>query len=163
MESSDEANSYVLFELAGALYGVRSADVVQLEMVNSITPVPNAPQFVRGVVSVRGSVIPVVDLRARFSFDTVSQGLRTRLLIVRSEQRMVALMVDTAREFARIDEDAIAPPPDSVSGLSGKYLRGIATHADRIILVLDIAELLDARFDIEMIQETDTAVQENVP
>jgi chemotaxis signal transduction protein len=147
---TNEADSYVLFELADAVYGVRSRDVQQLEMVAAITAVPNAPSYVRGVVSVRGAVIPVVDLRVRFAFPAIEPGVRSRLLVVRNEGRTVALMVDTAREFARIPAEAIEPPPSSVSGLSGRYLRGIATVSEKIVLVLDIEELLDAQFDIEM-------------
>jgi purine-binding chemotaxis protein CheW len=162
MTVTDEADTYVLFELAGAAYGVRSVDVQQLEMVTTITPVPNSPPYVRGVVSVRGVVIPVVDLRARFSFASVEPGLKTRLLVVRNGGRTVALMVDTAREFARIAEDAIEPPPAAVSGLSGRYLRGIASHADRIVLILDMAELLDAQFDLQMPPTEDTNNTDNL-
>jgi purine-binding chemotaxis protein CheW len=146
----DEQDSYVLFELAGGTYGVRSVDIQQLEMVTSITPVPNAPPYVSGVISVRGQVVPVVDLRVRFAFDRIAPGTKTRLLIVKSAERRVALMVDSAREFARIEESVIEPPPTAVSGLSGRYLRGLATVNEHLVLILDIEELLDAQFDIEM-------------
>ncbi len=162
---TDEQDTYVLFELAGAMYGVRSADVQQLDMVGAITPVPNSPPYVRGVVAVRGVVIPVVDLRTRFSFSAVEPGMRSRLVIVRNEARTVGLMVDSARDFARITAETIEPPPVAVSGLSGKYLRGVASHGDRLVLILDIGALLDAQFDIEMESVTvdDTSgVQENV-
>jgi len=154
---STEAGSYVLFELAGGTYGVRSADVQQLEMVGEITPVPNSPLYVKGVVAVRGAVIPVIDLRVRFGFPAVEAGLRSRLLVVRNRERTVAMLVDTARSFARIDDAAIEPPPRAVAGLSGRYLRGLATLDQNIILVLDIAELLDAQFELEMAPVDDEA------
>lgn len=148
--TANETGSYVLLELAGAFYGVRSADVQQLDMVGSITPVPNAPAYVSGVVSVRGEVIPVVDLRVRFGFPPVEPGPRSRLLVVRNGGRTVALLVDTARSFAHIDDSSIEPPPRAVGNLSGRYLRGLASRDDRIILILDIAALLDAQFELEM-------------
>jgi purine-binding chemotaxis protein CheW len=136
-------DSYILFELAGATYALRSDDIQQLEMVGPLTPVPNAPSFVEGVLSVRGQVIPAMNLRARFGFPTAPYDARSRLVIVRSQARRVGLLVDSAREFATIPADTILPPPEGVAGLSGPYLRGMAHLGDRLILVLDVVALLD--------------------
>ena len=136
------SDSYVLFELAGATYALPSDDIQQLEMVSTPTPVPNAPEFVDGVVSVRGQVIPAVSLRARFGFPRAPHDVRSRLVIVRALGRTVGLIVDSAREFATITPDSIKPLPDGVSGLSGRYLRGVAQKGDRLMLVVDVRELL---------------------
>ena len=136
------ADSYVLFELAGATYALRSDDILQLEMVGDPTPVPNAPGYVAGVVSVRGQVIPAVSLRARFGFERAPHDLRSRLLVVRSSGRTVGLIVDSAREFATIPEEQIRPLPEGVAGLSGRYLRGVAQRGERLLLVIDVPELL---------------------
>ena len=137
-------DSYVLFELAGATYALRSDDVVQLEMVGAPTPVPNAPAYVDGVVSVRGQVIPAVSLRARFGFARAAHDLRSRLVVVRSQGRTVGLIVDSAREFASIPAEAIRPLPEGIGGTSGRYLRGVAQQGggDRLLLVIDVPELL---------------------
>ena len=136
------SDSYVLFELAGATYALRSDDVAQLEMVGTPTPVPNAPAYVDGVVSVRGQVIPAVSLRARFGFARAERDLRSRLIVVRAQGRTVGLVVDSAREFASIPPDAIRPLPDGVDGTSGRYLRGVAHRAERLVLIVDVPELL---------------------
>ena len=136
------SDSYVLFEVAGATYAIRSDDIQQLEMVAPPTPVPNAPAWVEGVVSVRGQVIPAVSLRARFGFPRVDTDARSRLLIVRTGGRTVGLLVDSAREFASIPADAIKPLPEGIGGLSGRYLRGVAQKNDRLLLIVDVAELL---------------------
>jgi purine-binding chemotaxis protein CheW len=136
------SDSYVLFELAGATYALRSDDVAQLEMVGAPTPVPNAPAYVDGVVSVRGQVIPAVSLRARFGFARAEHDLRSRLVVVRAQGRTVGLVVDSAREFASIAPGDIKPLPEGIAGLSGRYLRGVAQKADRLVLVVDVAELL---------------------
>ena len=141
-------DSYILCELAGATYAVRSDDIDQLEMVGQLTPVPSAPAFVDGVTTVRGRVLPVVSLRARFGFDRVPHTLRTRLVIVRVAGRLVGFVVDTAREFATIPAEHIQPPPDTLADLSTRYLRGTAHLGERLIMVLDVGELL---------QITDTA------
>ena len=136
------SDSYVLFELAGATYALRSDDVVQLEMVGTPTPVPNAPPYVEGVVSVRGQVVPAVSLRTRFGFPRVAHDLRSRLVVVRAQGRTVGLVVDSAREFATIPAAEIAPLPEGVGGMSGPYLRGTARRDDRLLLVIDVPELL---------------------
>jgi purine-binding chemotaxis protein CheW len=131
-----------LCELAGTTYALRSDDIEQLEMIGRITPVPNAPPFVDGLTSVRGRVIPAISLRARFGFERAPHDLRSRLVVVRSESRSVGLIVDSAREFAAIAEDTIQPPPDGLSELTSRYLRGMAHLGERLVLVLDVRELL---------------------
>lgn len=134
--------SYVLCELAGTTYALRSDDIEQLEMVGQLTPVPNAPAFVDGVVSVRGRVIPALSLRARFGFPRQSHDLRSRLVVVRSDSRSVGLIVDSAREFAAIPASSIQPVPDGIAEMSSRYLRGLAHLGERLVLILDVPELL---------------------
>ena len=136
------ADSYVLCELAGTTYALRSDDIEQLEMVGQLTAVPNAPSFVDGVTSVRGRVIPAVSLRARFGFERAPHDLRSRLIVVRSGARSVGLIVDSAREFAKVPADTIQPPPEGLADLSSRYLRGMAHLGERLVLIIDVAELL---------------------
>ena len=141
--TTNDVEPFVLFELAGATYGVRSRFVQQMEMVEHITPVPNAPPAVEGVVLARGQVIPALSLRARFGFEKIPYDLRARLVVVSSGGRTIGLIADTAREFVRIPAGAIEPPPEAITGLSGKYLEGIATIEGRMILVLNLDEVID--------------------
>ncbi len=135
--------TFILFTLAGTTYAVRTRDVQHMEMVEEITPVPNASPFVEGVVFSRGQVVPVLNLRTRFGFERVAPDLRSRLLVVQSGGRIVGLLVDSAREFAGIAADAVRPPQDALTGLNGRYLEGIAVLNDRIVLVLDLAAVID--------------------
>ncbi|MCX6033006.1 MAG: chemotaxis protein CheW [Chloroflexi bacterium] len=141
-DSSTAADTFILFDLAGTSYGVRSQAVQQMEMVEHITPVPNAPPFVEGVVFSRGQVIPAVNLRARFGFEKTPYDLRTRLIVVSVGGRAVGLIVDTAREFVSIPAATIQPPPEAIAGLGSKYLEGIATLTDRLVLILNVEEVL---------------------
>ena len=136
------AAPYVLFELAGTAYALPSDAVLRMEMVEHVTPVPNAPAFVDGVVFSRGRVVPAVNLRRRFGFDRVPYDLRTRLVVVGHADRVVGLIVDSAREFVEIPAAAIQPPPDAMGGTSGHYLAGIATIKDKVILIVDVGEVL---------------------
>jgi purine-binding chemotaxis protein CheW len=134
---------FILFELAGTTYGVASRSVQQVELVEQITPVPNAPPAVEGVIFSRGQVIPAVNLRLRFGFEKAAHDLRTRLIVVNAGGRVVGLIVDSAREFISIPSSAIQPPNEAISGLRGKYLEGIATLGERIILILDLGEVIE--------------------
>jgi purine-binding chemotaxis protein CheW len=133
---------FILFTVAGTTYALRSRDVAHVEMVDQVTAVPNAAHFVDGVVFSRGQVVPALNLRARFGFDKVSNDLSTRLLVVRDGARTVGLVVDSAREFVPIDPAAIQPPSAALTGLSGRYLEGVANIGDRLILVLNLAATL---------------------
>lgn len=139
---SVNADSYVLFELGGTTYGVKSGDVRQLEMIEHITPVPNASNTVEGVVFSRGQVIPAISLRARFGFPKIPYDIRSRLLVVSVSDRAIGLIVDSAREFRNIPADAVSPPPDGLAEMSGQYLKAIANIGDNTILILDLAEVV---------------------
>ena len=135
--------TYILFIVAGTTYAVRSDQVLHMEMVEHVTPVPNAPVFVEGVVFSRGQVVPVMNLRARFGFERAAFDLRTRLLVVQHDARRVALLADEAREFVPIAEASIRPPNEAIGGLSGNYLEGVATLGERIVLILNIREVVE--------------------
>ncbi|MDY3559970.1 chemotaxis protein CheW [Gemmata sp. JC673] len=136
------AEPYVLFELAGTAYAIPSAAVQRMEMVEQVTPVPNAPAFVDGVVFSRGQVVPAMSLRGRFGFPRRGYDAATRLIVVAHGDRTVGLIVDSAREFVTIPADAVRPPPEGMAGTSGNYLGGIATVGGRVVLILSVAEVL---------------------
>lgn len=142
-EQKQATEPYILFELAGTRYGLPSRLIRQMEMVEQITPVPNAPPFVEGLIFLRGQVIPTINLRARFGFEKIPFDLRSRLVVVHQGGRSVGLIVDTAREFISIPAEAIQPPPEAISGLSGKYLEGIATLGEKLVLILNVDEVLN--------------------
>jgi purine-binding chemotaxis protein CheW len=86
---------------------------------------------------------PALNLRARFGFERKPADLRTRLVVVRAGERSVGLVVDSAREFAAITADMIQPPPAGVAGLSGQYLEGTAQLGERLVLLLDVTQLIE--------------------
>lgn len=137
------SRAYILFGVAGTTYALESGQVLHVEMIDHITPVPNAPPFVEGVVFSRGQVVPVINLRARFGFERVSVNPRARLLVVQHEGRRVGLLADESREFVRISESSIKPPQDAIGGLSGNYLQGVATMGERIVLILSVRDVVE--------------------
>ena len=135
--------NYIVFTVAGTTYALSSTEVAHVELVENVTAVPNAPGYIDGVVFSRGAVVPALNLRARFSFPKVPYDARTRLIVVQQGGRTVGMVVDAAREFMRIPADAIHPPNEGLNALSGRYLKGVATLGDRIILVLDLEQVLN--------------------
>jgi chemotaxis signal transduction protein len=153
MTQATEIESFILFEIAGTTYAVRSRLVQQVQMIEHVTPVPNAIPVVEGVVHARGRVIPVLNLRVRFGFQKVPFDLRARLVVINLGGRVVGLVVDTAREFIRIPDTSIEVPPEGITKLSGKYLDGIATIKERLILILNIEQVIDVSGLDEMAAE----------
>ena len=140
---------FILFELAGTTYGVRSHFVQQIEMIDDVASVPNAHPAVEGVVLVRGQIIPALNLRTRFGFGKVDRDLRSRLVVINTGSRVVGLIVDTAREFLKIPAESIEPPPEALTGMSGQYLEGVAAIGDRLILILNLNAVLDLDYQVE--------------
>ena len=140
---------FILFELAGTTYGVRSHFVQQIEMIDDVAPVPNAHPAVEGVVLVRGQIIPALNLRTRFGFEKIERDLRSRLVVINTGRRVVGLIVDTAREFLKIPAESIEPPPEALTGMSGQYLEGVAAIGERLILVLNLESVLDLDYQVE--------------
>jgi len=153
MTQATETESFILFEIAGTTYAVRSRLVQQVQMIEHVTAVPNAIPVVEGVVHSRGRVIPVLNLRVRFGFQKIPFDLRARLVVINLGGRVVGLVVDTAREFVLIPDATIEVPPEGITKLSGKYLDGIATIKERLILILNIERVIDVSGLDEMAAE----------
>lgn len=143
MALQSENETYVLFELAGGTYAVRSGGVMHIEMLEHVTLVPNAHRAIDGVVFSRGQVIPALNLRVRFGFPRQEPDLRTRIIFARTQERVVGLVVDSAREFKKIPATAIRPFEKALTGVAGRYLEGITTIDGRLVLLLDLEAVLD--------------------
>lgn len=141
---------FILFELAGTTYGIGSHQVQQIEMIDKITPVPNALPFVEGVVFCRSQVIPALNLRTRLGFEKQPYDLLTRLIVIQIQTsqteesgRRVGLIVDSAREFIAIPQTLIQPPPEGLSNSHSQYLSSIITLENRVILILDLEKIIE--------------------
>ena len=135
--------TYILFQLGDAFYGLRSQDVLHIEMLEHVTPVPNTAPAVDGVVFSRGQVTPALNLRVRFGLPRQPHTHRTRLIFLKVQQRTVAFIVDAAREFRSIPDSAIRPIEETLHGIEGNYVKGVATVGERLVLLLDVAAVLN--------------------
>lgn len=132
---------HVVFRVGDAEYVLPSNVVLQMESFTQATPVPGAPPFVAGIVQIRGRVVPVVDLRARFGFPEVEHTLDTRIVVGQHGERIVGLLADAAREVALLGASQISAPPAVVAGENG-FVRAIAQLGPRVLMVLDFGKVI---------------------
>jgi purine-binding chemotaxis protein CheW len=134
----------VIFELAGESYGVDIAAVEGIIKMQPITAMPHAPAFVEGVTNLRGSVLPVIDLRKRFNLPGSSNPKECRIVIADMRGTKIGMVVDSVSEVQRIPEESIEPPPPMVATVDAAFIKGIAKLADRLIILLDISKVLSS-------------------
>jgi purine-binding chemotaxis protein CheW len=143
MESMDSlCGRYLTFKTDQQLFGLPIADVVQIIGMQKITPVPDFPSYAKGVIHLRGEVIPVIDVRLRFQrTETVYQD-RTCIIVVSIEKALVGFIVDEVDEVTDISQEDICIPPRMASDLKNGYLTGIGKLQGKIVLLLDTAKIL---------------------
>lgn len=128
---------YVVFRVGTASYALPASAVVQLESFTGATPVPGTDQHVEGLVQVRGTVVPVINLRVRFGLPRVDPTLDTRVIIVQRAERLVAILADSAREVVKLEPSSFQPPPEVVARQSRGFVRSVANLPDRLLMIID--------------------------
>ncbi len=150
IENEDtQKDKYLTFHLAGEDYGIEIRFVIEIIGIQKITDVPDMPGFIRGVINLRGKVIPVMDVRARFSIEDRDYDDRTCIVVVNVEGTEVGLVVDEVSEVADIPEKNVEPPPRTGKSTGTRYIQGMGKIGDEVKILLDVQKLL---FDEEMQQ-----------
>lgn len=136
--AEDAERQLVVFDLAGEIYGVNIETVREIIRMQAVTYVPDAPDFVEGVINLRGRVIPVIDLRRRFGLTVTEETSDSRVLVVDSEGEDLGVIVDAVTEVQRIPEDSIEPVSSLVSTEQSDYIVGITKVGEQLIILLDL-------------------------
>lgn len=132
----------VTFKIGEEEFGVDILKVQEIIRMMPITRVPNAPTFVEGVINLRGKVIPVIDIRRRFGMAETQHNEKTRITVMDLQGQIVGFIVDAVCEVLRIAQSTIEPPPAVMSGIGSEYLRGVGKLHDRLLILLDLDNLL---------------------
>ncbi len=132
----------IVFRLAQEDFGVDVAQVRSIERVQAITFVPKAPSFVKGVINLRGSVIPVIDLRERLALAIAAETSDTRFIVVNVLHQDVAFIVDAANDVTDIDRTSLEPAPASFGSVDIAYLQGVAKLKDKLLILLNLENIL---------------------
>lgn len=133
---------YVIFSLAGAEYALPAEAVLQLETFGGATFVPGAPTYVVGIVTVRGRVVPVIDLGLRFGLPQSQLSFDSRIIVTESMGRVVALRVDSAREVLKLDVEKHQPAPSLVSERALGFVHGVHVLGTRVLQLVDLPKIL---------------------
>ena len=123
-------------------YGVDVRQVQEIRRTTEITSVPRAPEFIRGVINLRGRILPVLDLKRKLGLGEVEASRATRIVVVRVKERLLGLLVDGASQVLKVEVSRIEPPPEEVVERGGDYIRGVAKLEDRLIILVDLERLL---------------------
>lgn len=147
-----EEKKVIVFAIGTEEYGVEVEKVRTIERMQPMTRVPKAPEFIKGVINLRGVVIPIIDLRARFGLEEKATTDTTRIIIVSAGDFEVGLIVDSANDVIDLDTDNIDNPPEIVGGIKAKYLDGIARVGEqRLLVLLNLEQVLD-RNEIQQLE-----------
>ncbi len=139
--TSGEEKQLVVFDLANEAYGVDIIAVQSIIRMQLITKVPRTLEYVEGVINLRGTVIPVVDLRKRFSLEATDETKDSRIVVVDINGQEVGMVVDAVTEVLRISGDQIEPPSSVITGADSAYLMGIAKIDEKLVILLDLEKV----------------------
>lgn len=137
-----ESNEYLTFSLGDETYGIDILAVKEIRGYESVTKIANAPDFVKGVINLRGDIVPIVDLRIKFHIGAVRYDEFTIVIVLHLHERIVGVVVDSVSDVVALTDESLRPPPEFGVTFNSKYLRGLATVNDEMIILVDIAELI---------------------
>lgn len=143
-DSSEASGSMQLvsFLLADEAYGIEITRVREIILMGEITRIPHTPDYVKGLINLRSSVIPVIDLRIRFGLPEVDLTNESRIMVINVGSKTIGIIVDAVSEVLRVSQNDIAPPPPTVAGLGREYLTGLVKLESQLLILLDIERLL---------------------
>ena len=133
------------FRLDNEHYAIAITKIQEIILMKPITRIPQVPEFIEGLINLRGSVIPIVNLRKRFGLAAREVDDETRTIVVNIHDKTVGCIVDAVTQVMRINREQIQPPPLSVLSVSHQYVAGLARLEDRLLIILDIERLFDER------------------
>lgn len=137
-----EVRQLVSFMLDEVEYGVDILCVHEILRFPDMTRLPNTPDFIKGVINLRGNVIPVVDVRIRFGFPVGEVTDLTRIIVIETNDKQVGLLVDNVHQVVRIPVSSIDPPSDLIMGMSEDFISGIGRLKDRLIVILNMTNII---------------------
>lgn len=139
---SNETSQYVTFMIAGETYGVEVLRVKEILGMTDITPVPNSLPFMRGVINLRGAVVPVIDMRLKFQMETMEYNTFTVIIIVEVNKRLVGMIVDNVSDVVNIPVESIQDTPHFAAKIETDFIKGIGQLANLLVIILDVEKIL---------------------
>lgn len=143
-----DMDQFLTFILAGEEYGVDILRVREIKGWDRVTPIPNTPDYIRGVINLRGTIVPIIDLRDRFGLESVEYTPMTVVIMLKVEsedrERIMGIVVDAVSEVYNVAPENMKDPPDFGAVVRADFIRGLATVDEKMVIVLDIDHLLNS-------------------
>ena len=158
MSSVSDLSQLVVFSLDDESYGIDILKVQEIVSYIKPYPIPNSPEYFRGVVNLRGTIIPIIDLRIRFNFDNKDEVETSIIVVVSIDNKKYGLLVDAVSDVVIIDHGNVQDKLDVHTGINGQYILGVAKNNDQMIILIDIETLFKDREEIDKI----TSIAENL-
>lgn len=151
MEEDTQNGKFLTFLMEDEIFGVEIRYVTEIVGMQAITVVPEVPEYVKGIMNLRGKIIPVIDVRLKFGKEPIEYNDRTSIIVIDINGVSVGLIVDSVDEVLDISEENIAAPPQSRTGFDNKYIKGIGKANNNVQLLLDCEMLLKTE-ELEIIE-----------
>ena len=147
IDKDEAVNQYLTFIMDKEEYGVDILSVKEIRIWDSATPIPKAPSHVRGVINLRGSIVPIIDLRQCFGMDAIEYGPLTVVLVLQVDtekgHREVGVVVDAVSDVYTLEQSQVKPAPDLGGKTQTEYIKGLASIDDKMVILLNMSILLD--------------------
>lgn len=141
-EVTTELKQLIGFTVGAEEYGLELLQVKEVIRMRPITWLPKAPSCVKGIINLRGDIIPIIDLRDRFGMQPQEQTAMTRVVVVEVEGRPVGMVVDSASQVVRVPADQFDPPPEALGEASRDFITAVAKMGDKLIIMIDAARII---------------------
>jgi purine-binding chemotaxis protein CheW len=153
-----ELRQFISFSVGEEEYGLELLRVKEVIRIREITWLPKAPTFVKGIINLRGDVIPIIDLRDKFGLESRENTASTRVIVVEVDGRLMGMVVDSASQVVRIPADHIDPPPPVLGGFSKEFITGVGKLDDKLIILLNTDAILTVE-ELQAIGALETEAQ----
>jgi purine-binding chemotaxis protein CheW len=158
LETIENANQFLTFMLAGEEYGVDILRVQEIKGWENATEIPNTPEYIRGVMNLRGTIVPIVDLRSRFELEKVEYSNTTVVIVLKikteKSEKTIGFVVDAVSDVYNVTEEQLKPSPDFGNSVSTEFVKGLATVDEKMLILLDIDHLIDVDINIQKSEMT---------
>jgi purine-binding chemotaxis protein CheW len=138
-------NEFLSFKLGNEEYGIDILRVQEIRGYEAVTRIANAPEFIKGVINLRGIIIPIIDMRIKFNLGKPVYDQFTVVIILNINDRVMGIVVDSVSDVVTLTQEQIKPAPDMGTSFSSNYLMGLATIEDRMIILADISKLMTSK------------------
>ncbi|MBT7154806.1 MAG: chemotaxis protein CheW [Deltaproteobacteria bacterium] len=151
-----ETNQYLAFKLEDEVFAFDISRVKEVLEFDTVTRVPQTPEMMKGVINLRGSVVPVIDMRIKFGMGGIEKTVNTVIIIIEidldSDSTMIGVLVDSVKEVMDLDSEHIEPPPTIGTQLNTDFIRGMGKQGSQFVIILDIEKIFSSE-ELELVQQ----------